>query len=61
MSEIKAETEIEGLRAALEWYAERAEEMQIHALRIDTKAMMATMQVLSLDGGKRARDALNDG
>lgn len=45
------------MRAELEWYAANAEAMARHVLAHNTKAMMDTMQVLALDGGKRA-DAL---
>ena len=53
------ETETDNLIAAQEWYAAQAEQMQIHVMRLDTKAMEAAMKVLSVDGGKRAKDAIN--
>ena len=53
------ETETDDLIAALEWYAAQAEQMQIHVMRLDTKSMEATIKVLSVDGGKRATDAIN--
>ena len=46
------------LRAELEWYAANAEAMARHVLAHNTKAMMETMQVLALDGGKRAEALL---
>lgn len=47
------------MRDALEWYAERAQEMRRHTLGLDTKLMMEAMKAFALDGGRRAREAIN--
>ena len=47
--------EIERLRAALDWYAEMAKQMQRATLHGDSQYMIGMMKELALDGGKRAR------
>lgn len=45
-------------RMALEWYAEMAKQMQRATLHGDSQYMLGMMKELALDGGKKARHAL---
>jgi hypothetical protein len=52
-------TELDRLRAALRWYATEAKAIKTHAASpTGTTALMATIQVLASDGGRRAEEAL---
>lgn len=51
-------SEVERLRAALEWYGEQAEATARHTIVINPKALEAIVTALSLDAGGRARAAL---
>lgn len=42
------------MKHALNWYAGEADAIARHVLAQNTSAMLASMQVLALDGGKRA-------
>lgn len=46
------------MRAALDWYAEMAKQMQRATLHGDSQYMLGMMKELALDGGKRAREAM---
>lgn len=50
----KAEAERDALRAALDWYGEKAKEMGKAALHSDSKRMLSLMHELAVDYGKRA-------
>ena len=49
-----AATEREKLRDALRWYGQGAHALACNFLAADKKAVMATLEKLALDGGKRA-------
>ena len=51
----------ERLRAALEWYEHKAKQMQRATLQVDGQVMLALMRELALDGGNRARRAIEGG
>lgn len=44
---------------ALEWYAELAKDMQKASLHVDNQAALHILKTLALDGGERARTAIN--
>lgn len=48
--------DLDRMRDALQWYASEADAIARNVVAQHTQAMMASMQVLALDGGKRARD-----
>lgn len=48
------EAENKQMREALSWYGDEANAIARNVLAKNTSAMMASMQVLALDGGKRA-------
>lgn len=50
----QAEAERDALRAALDWYGEKAKEMGKAALHSDSKRMLSLMHELAVDYGKRA-------
>ena len=52
--------ERDALREALRWYADEAEAIARHVLAQKTTAVMASMQVLALDAGRRARAILGE-
>ena len=49
--------ELKEARAALRWYADEAEAIAKHLQEKRDTALLASVQVLALDAGKRARDA----
>ena len=49
--------DLDRMRDALQWYANEADAVARNVMAQRTQAMLASMQVLTLDGGKRARDA----
>lgn len=49
--------DLDRMRDALQWYASEADAIARNVMAQRTQAMLASMQVLALDGGKRARDA----
>lgn len=49
------------LREALEWYEHMAKQMQRATLHVDSQVMLALMKELALDGGNRARRAIEGG
>lgn len=48
--------DLDRMRDALQWYAGEADAIARNVVAQRAQAMMASMQVLALDGGKRARD-----
>jgi hypothetical protein len=53
-----AKHDIAAMAKALEWYGEQAEAAARHTIVINPKALEAVVTCLSLDGGGRARSAL---
>lgn len=54
-----APNDLQWMRTALEWYGEQAEAASRHLTVINEEALLAIITALSLDGGKRASDALS--
>ena len=50
----KSAAEAEQMRLELQWYGDEANAIARNVLAKNTSAMMASMQVLAMDGGKRA-------
>lgn len=48
----------ERMREALDWYENIAKEMQRATLRVDSKMTLNLIHELALDGGSRARRAI---
>lgn len=46
------------LREALDWYEHMAKQMQRATLQLDNQVMLHLMKELALDGGNRARRAI---
>lgn len=50
--------EIMALRRALAWYEEHAKMMRRASLQVDNQVALHILKELALDGGKRARNAM---
>ncbi len=51
---------VDVLEKALRWYQDEAVSLERTLISLDVNAMQASLHVLSLDGGKRAKLALGD-